>query len=280
MRITSGDNVEIWARVSSGRPPGVLRPGDVPRPESVDEVAAWAGSEDFRRTVLIAAPILWVALPLAALGFLIQQAIADPTGQGWNTSFFGESVDVWPSWFLWLVWIAVSLWLLGAVGVLLLRTSAWRALDAENARIFAHGRAHSVHRMSVDHDDGEAGWATYVALDHRLDDRRAARIHEAFERWLAGSGTPPSGSAPISSEALFGPQAKGGYFFLHLPVSQAAGETTEHQWVLITDPPGSAGPLDPGDDAPEVIVTPVPVPKRLRRIRARLRRKAERRRAP
>ena len=271
MHTTTGSDVDIWGRVVAGGPPGILRPGPVPRPESVEEVAAWAGSEGFRRVELIFAPVFWVLLPLAALGFLIQQAIADPTGQGWNKSFFGESVEVWPSWFLWLVWIGMGVWLLIAVGVLLLRTSAWKDLGVENRRIFEHGVAHSIHRASVDHDDGEAGgWATYIALDHRLGDRQAARIHEAFEQWLRSGGLPPSGSAPVSSATLFGAQAKGGYFFLHLPVSQTAGSTTEHQWMLITEP-------SDGERTGDVIVTPVPVWKRLRKIRAKLRRQIEKR---
>lgn len=272
MQTTPGSYAEIWERVIAGRPPGVQRPSSVPRPESVDEVAAWAGSEDFRRTVLVTAPVFWVLLPLAALGFLIQQTVTDPTGQGWNKSFFGETVEVWPAWFLWLVWIAVGLWLLVAVCVLALRLGAWRRLDSENQWIYEHGIAHSIHPASVSYDDGEGGtWATHIALDHRLGYRQAARIHEAFEQWLAVTGTPPSGSGPISSETLFGPQAKGGYYFLHLPVSQTGGEPAEHQWVLITESPASDG------EARDVIVTPVPVPKKREKIRSMLRRRAERR---
>ncbi|WP_300267700.1 hypothetical protein [Microbacterium sp.] len=70
---------------------------------------------------------------------------------------------------------------------------------------------------------------------------------------------------------MFGSQATGGYFILQLPVSQTADETTEHQWMLITEPRN-------GDDggAGDVIVTPVPVAKRLKKIRTRLQQKAER----
>ncbi len=256
MRTTTGSYAEIWARVLTGRPRAVQRPGPAPRPESVDEVAAWAGSEDFRRTQFIHAPVFWVALPVVALGFLIWGIVTDPAdGQPWN---------------FWLVWVAVGVWLLVAVGVLLLRQSVWRDLGVENQWILQRGIAHSIHRASVDYDDGEAGgWATYIALDHRLEDRHAARIHEAFEQWLRLPGLPSSGSGPISSESLFGSAATGGYYFLHLPVSQTAGEDTEHQWLLITEP------RDGDDD--EVIVTPVPVRKQLTKIRAKLRRRAEKR---
>lgn len=271
MRTADGSCAEIWERVIAGRSPDILRPGPVPRPDSVEEVAAWAGREDFRRTVFVAAPVFWVILPLSALGLLVWGIVTAP-GEGWTGDLF-DGEDSGQPWNFWLVWAGVGVWLLIAIGVLLLRLSVWRHLGAENARIFEHGVAHSIHRASVDYDDGEAaGWPTYIVLDHRLDDRQATRIHEAFEQWLKTSGTPPSGSGPISSETLFGSRARGGYFFLHLPVSQTAGETAEHRWLLITEPSGS-------DDAGGVTATPVPVPKRLRRIRSRLRRKAERRRS-
>lgn len=59
----------------------------------------------------------------------------------------------------------------------------------------------------------------------------------------------------------------GGYSILHLPVSSIDGATADHEWVLLTEPQG--------DDL-RVLVTPVPVPKKLARIRRRLRRKAAR----
>lgn len=262
------DPAKVWEHTTTAGSPGLTRPTDVPRPESVDEVSIWAGSEDLRRTVLVHAPVFWVLLPIIAIMFLLHQTITDPTGTGWNITINGEYHDSWPAWVPWLAWIGVGAWLLIAIGVLLLRLIVLRDLGAENERIFEHGVAHSIHRACVDYDDGEASWATYIALDHRLDDRRAARIHAAFEQWLRLSGAPPSASKPISSMTLFGAQAQGGYFFLHLPVSQAAGATTEHEWMLITEPE---------DGSDEVVVTPVPVRKRLRRIRKRLRRKAARR---
>ncbi|GAA5154124.1 hypothetical protein GCM10025768_24830 [Microbacterium pseudoresistens] len=262
---------EVWARVAESRPRGAARPIDVPRPESVDEVTVWAGSEDSRRVQLIYAPIFWVVLPLAAFGLLIQQAITDPTGEHVNIVIEDQSVESWPVWLLWIFWGGASIWLLIAVGVLVVHLSIFRGLHAENEWIFTHSVAYSIHRASVDYDDGESsGWATYIALDHRLDRRQAARIHEAFEQWLRVAGLPPSGSGPISSEALFGASAKGGYFILHLPISQTAGARVENQWILITEPRDT-------DDGDEVIVTPVPTPKKLQGIRARLHRKAARR---
>lgn len=264
------DHAGMWASVSASMPTTLDRPRDVPRPESVNEVTRWAGSEDLRRTELVYAPVFWVILPLAAIGFLIHQTITDPTGAGWSITINGESRNSWPAWVPWLAWIGVSIWLLIAVGVLLLRLSVLRDLRDESEWIFEHGLAHSIHRSSVDYDDGEARWATYIALDHRLDDQQATRIHAAFEEWLSQAGLPPSGSKPISSETLFGAEAKGGYFILHLPVSQTAGVTADHRWMLITEP---------HDDESDVIVTPVPVPKRLARIRRRLHGKSERRSA-
>ncbi len=265
---TPGAQAGIWADVLVSKPARLDRPRDVPRPESVEEIARWAGSEDLRRVELVYAPVFWVLLPVAAIAFLVHQAITDPTGAGWSITVNGESRDSWPVWVPWLAWIGVSVWLLIAVSVLLFRLSLLRDLRDESEWIFEHGVAHSIHRASVDFDDGEASWATYVALDHRLDDRQAARIHTALQQWIIAEGLPPSGSKPISSTTLFGEQAQGGYFILHLPVSTTAGETTEHKWLLITQPQ---------DDESGVIVTPVPIAKKLAKIRRKLHRKAERR---
>jgi len=270
-RADSPDHSWIWSNALASGPPLLARPRDAPEPESVDEVARWAGSEDSRRVELVYAPVFWVFLSLTAIGFLIFQTVTDPTGSGWNITINGESRDTWPAWVPPLAWVGVSVWLFVAVGVLLFRLSLLRDLHAENEWIFEHGVAHSTHRSSVDYDDGEARWATYIALDHRLDDRQAARIHAAFEEWLAREGLPPSGSKPISSQALFGAQAAGGYFVLHLPVSAIAGDTAEHQWIVLTEPRQNA------DSSGGVIVTPVPVPKKLERIHRKLRRRAERR---
>ncbi|SHY73325.1 Uncharacterised protein [Mycobacteroides abscessus subsp. bolletii] len=267
---TPSDHSVIWASASASMPTTLDRPHDVPRPESVDEISRWAGSEDLRRTELVYAPVFWVFLPLAVIGFLIYQMITDPTSAGWSITANGASRDTWLAWVPWLAWIGVTVWLLIAVGVLLLRLSALRDLRVENAWVYGHGVAHSIHRACIDYDDGEARWATYIALDHRLDDGQAATIHAAFELWLFQAGLPPSGSKPISSETLFGEQAQGGYFILHLPVSTTAGETTAHKWLLITQPQ---------DDERDVIVTPVPIPKKLAKIRRTLHRKAARRSA-
>lgn len=263
----SGEDAGIWARDPASMPPRLDRPRDAPRAESVDEVARWAGSEDLRRTALVYAPVFWVVLPLAAIAFLIYQTVTDPTGAGWNITVNGESRDSWPDWVPWLAWIGASVWLLIALGELFLRLSVLRNLRAENEWIFEHGVVHSIHRASLDYDDGEARWATYIALDHRLDDRQATRIHAAFEEWLSRKGLPPARSNPLSSATLFGAPAEGGYFILHLPVSAIAGTTAEQEWVLITEP---------REGSDEVTITPVPVPKKLQKIRRKLRRKSGR----
>lgn len=264
--VTPGNPTGIWASTSASSPASLNRPHDVPRPESVEEVARWAGSEDLRSTELVHAPVFWVFLPLAVLGYLIWGMITDP-GEGWTGNLFDDA-NSGQLWNFWLIWVGVGVWLLIAIGVLFVRLSIFRSLRAENEWIFERGVAHSIHRASLDYDDGEARWATYIALDHRIGDQQAARIHLAFEQWLSQVGLPPSRSKPISSETVFGSQAKGGYFILRLPVSQAAGATTEHQWTLFTEPRDGEG---------EVLVTPVPVPKKLRRIRRKLHRKAARR---
>lgn len=255
-----------WSMAASPRR-GLNRPRDVPRPESVEEVARWAGSGDLRSTQLVHAPLFWVALPLVAVSALIWGTTVDP-GEGWTGNLFDDDFDGQP-WNAWVVWVAVGVWLFVAVGVLVLRLSVLNDLRAENEWIFRHGIAYSIHRASADLDDGEAtGWPTYIALDHRLDEERAARIHRAFELWLAQSGMPPSGSKPITSTSLFGAHVAGGYFVLHLPVPQTAGVTAEHRWILITET------QDAGED---LIMTPVPVPKKLHKIRRRLHQRAARR---
>lgn len=154
------DQAEIRVSRSESPRARLVRPRDVPRPESVDEVSMWPGSEDLRSTVLVYAPAFWVALPLAALCFLIQQPLTDPTGAGWSITINGESRDSWPGGVPWLASIGVSVWLLIAVGVLLLRLSVLRDRRAENEWIYTRGVAHSIHRASVDLDDGEASRAT------------------------------------------------------------------------------------------------------------------------
>lgn len=263
------DQTGIWERAVASRPRRLARPDDVPRPESADEVARWAGREDLRRTQLVYAPVFWVVLPLAATTVLVWGTITDP-GEGWTGNLFDSDADGQP-WNFWLVWVAVGVWLLIAVGVLLLRRSVLRTLRAEDQWVFEHGVAHSIHRTTTDYDDGEARWATYVAIDHRIGDRQAALIHQAFELWLTQVRPLRSGSSPIASASLFGAQASGGYFLRDLPISQLSEATTEHEWMLIT-PPGEAND--------EVIVTPVPTAKHLQRIRRRLRRAAARRPRP
>lgn len=266
-RAPDGRRPDIWADVAASTPRPLDRPTDVPEPESLEEVARWAGSEDLRATVLVGAPVFWVILPLAVIGFLTWGTVTDP-GDGWAGNLFDDDADG-ELWNFWQVWVAVGVWLLVAVGVLLLRLSVLRDLRAENAWILAHGVAHSIHRASITYDDGEACWATYVAVDHRIDDRQAARIFEAFERWIRQEGLPPAGSEPLSSADVFGAQAAGGWFILHLPISQVAGSTAEQRWMLIAPPQG-------GEEDGGALVTPVPVPKTLHRMRRRLRRRAER----
>lgn len=259
---------DTWARAAGAHPPRLRRSVNVPHPQSAEEASLWAESEGFRRTQFIHAPVFWVVLPLAAIGFLIHQSITDPTGANVNITINGESVDSWPAWLVWLFWIAAGIWLLIAVGVLIVSLRIFADLRLDDAWANEHGVAYSIHRSSFDDDsEGGEGWHTYIALDNRLDDQQAERIYAALEQWLSTVGLPPSGSGPISSARLFGADAVGGYFFLRLPVSQAAGADTPYRWMLIAEP---------RNDDDEVIVIPVPVKKRMQKLRARLRARAAR----
>src|SRR5690625_6287646 len=77
----------------------------------------------------------------------------------------------------------LTVWLLIMVGVLVVRLSVFRGLRAENRWVFEHGVPYSIHRSSVDYDDGEtSGWPTYIALNHRLDfrqDRKSTRLNSS-----------------------------------------------------------------------------------------------------
>jgi len=268
-RFDPSEASDDWIAVSAEEPPPIRRPRDVPAPVSADEVGAWANASDMRRTELVRAPIFWVVLPVAALAFLAQQAITDPTGEAWGKQFNGEYVDEWPVWFLWCVWIGAFVWLLSAVAVLVNRRRMMREAGRDDEHVFELGAACSIHRASVDYDDGECtGWPTYIALDHRLPDRHAALVHAAFERWLAREGVPEADPGRIRSESLFGEKAAGGYFFRSLPGIQISGTTTERRWLLVAESRVGGA---------ELLVVPVPVGARFRRIRERALRRAARR---
>lgn len=162
------------------------------------------------RVELIRAPAFWGLLPLAAIAFLISQTVTDLTNSGWSIIMSGESRDTPPGGVSPRVWIGVGAWLLVAAGLLLFRLSLLRYSHVENERNFEHGVAHSIHRSSAGCDDDEERPATSIALDHRLDDRHAARLHAAFAAWLARAGQPHSGSKPASSQMLFFTQATSG----------------------------------------------------------------------
>ncbi|MDQ0613448.1 hypothetical protein QF046_001089 [Microbacterium sp. W4I4] len=261
------DPQSIWAGTLN--PPRVSRRAErAPRPESAEEVGLWEDSHGFARTELIYAPIFWVCLPLAAIVFLGFEAVHDPTGEKWSKNFFGESADVWPTWFLWCVWIGAFIWLLIAVGVLLLRLSVRKDDLAEHVRIFQHGIPCTIHRAPHDRSGGDGDSSpTFIALDHRLDEHQAARIHEALRNWIAKVGDGWLDDI-IPAERLFGPEARGGWYLPWIPGFGSAEDFAAHQWVLIT------APKDPEDPAPTV--TTIPQSDAFRRLRAKARRKAER----
>lgn len=255
----------VWASAMAVRFRRVGGRTDPPRPESVEEVALWTRSE-IRRVDLIYAPVFWVLLPIAALGYLIWGISADAS-EPWMGSLLQD--DTGEPWNFWETWIGVGIWFLVTVGILIMRLRRLPDVQVRNRWIFEHGVAHSAHRTSVDYDDSDVGrQPTYIALDHRLDDRAAARIYEAFEIWLEAGGMPPSGSGPISSATLFGAQAKGGYFFIHIPIDESAGRSAQHRWMLITEP---------RDGEAAVIVTPIPARTDFHEVRDKARLRAARR---
>lgn len=270
-----GDHEATWALTSSQTVPSVTRASNVPYPESVEEVAKWEDPDGFNRTELVYAPILWLLFPIAALGYLIYETITDPTGSEWSITVNDENVDAWPEWMLWLIWIGVFVWLLIAIGILVFRRQLIAEAHADNEWIYRHGIVYSVHRSPYDSNDGEGGtWPTFIALDHRLPDDSAARIHFGLKSWLSNRevqeylGSSSAGAATvISSTDLFGIDATGGYYLHSIPGFGTAADFEAHDWVIITPPRGD-------DQIPTI--TKVPQEKRLQRIRTRLRRRAAR----
>lgn len=146
----------------------------------------------------------------------------------------------------------------------------------DNQWIFEHGTAHTIHRSPFTRDGGEGFISpTFIAIDHRVDDAQAARIHQALHTWLS-DGTvqeqlshrtlrQPQGV--IVAQEIFGPEATGGYYVESVPGFGSADDF-EAPWVLVTEP---------RDGQSEPNVTTVPYGKKLRRIRSKLRRRAARR---
>lgn len=273
-----GDPATMWAQAAASRLPTFVRPGRVPRPESVDEVARWEDPGGFDRTEFYYAPIFWVCLPVAALGVMIHGAITNPTGIGWSGNIFGESVQAGP-WSYWIVWLAVIIWLLGAIGVLVFRVRVVAPDARKDAEwIYATSVPHSIHPSPYKINDGEGGlWPTFIAIDHRIPDEKAARVFRALQAWLSQPEVQGElefgslqGRAPITSAELFGPFGDGGLYLGSIPGFGSAPAFLEHEWVLISEP------REPGG-AKEKHVTTVPTVEDLRKIRAKLHKTAERR---
>ncbi|WP_326698505.1 hypothetical protein OG909_14940 [Streptomyces sp. NBC_01754] len=267
-----GEPAVVWERVASSPVPHLERPREVPWPESAEEVARWEDPDDFGRIWHYYAPIFWVCLPLAALGYLIRGMITDP-GDGWTGNLFDDDSSG-QLWNFWLVWVGVLVWLVVAIGVLVLRVSMTGQVRRENEWIYRHGMPCTIHRSPYDRDGGESGrWPTFIALDHRLDDERAARIHRALSTWLGRAEVQAildvrPESTVISSSEIFGPEIEGGWYVETAPGFGTADEFAEHRWILVTEP------RDPQQNRPTV--TTVPLKKKLLKTRAKLRRKAAR----
>lgn len=267
-----GDPRGVWARAHRGLAPSIERSSDVPRPESVEEVAKWEDPDSFGRTELYHAPIFWVCLPLAALGFLIWGTITDP-GDGWTGNLFDDD-STGNIWNYWLVWVAVAIWLLIAIGVLVLRVYVASEVRADNRWIYQHGAPWTIHVSPLARSGGEGEtWPTFIGIDRRMPDEKAARIHAALRSWLSDAEVQhelDSGSlqtrSVIRSEELFGDDAAGGCFISSVPGFGSADHFAAHEWVLLTEPRDGQGG--------EPTVTTVPLEEKRQKIRRKLRAKS------
>ncbi len=271
-----GDPATVWGQAAERPVTDLVRRREVPRPESVEEVAKWEDPDGLGKFELSYAPAIWVLLPLAALGYLVWGTITNAEGHDWAGTVFGESVHG-PPWTLWLVWAGVGTWLLIALGVLVLRASLTSEVRGDNQWIFEHGIPHTIHRSPFTRDGGEGFTSpTLIAIDHRADDAQAARIHQALHAWLSDAavqehlthGSLRQPRQVVPTQEIFGPDAKGGYYLESAPGFGSSDDFEAHPWALITEP---------RDKRSEPNVTTVPRGKKLQRIRAKLRRKAARR---
>lgn len=289
-----GDPSTVWAQTLTARVPKLRRPRQVPWAQSIDEIAKWEDPDGFGRTELYHAPIFWVFLPVVALGFLIYGALTNADGIGWTASIFDETVQGGP-WNFWLVWVGVLLWLLVAVGVLVLHVGfVAPEVRKDNAWIYTHGIPCDIHLSPFGWSDGEGGSTpTWIAIDHRVPDEQAERIVCAFQAWLSHEevrGNLEFGSlrehAVIASSEVFGEEAAGGYFVGRIPAFGTAGDLEKYRWVIVTPPrPDESGDIITRDGSVDAgtesgwrhaRVTTVPAAKELRKFRERLRRKAAR----
>ncbi|MFG2564069.1 hypothetical protein ACGFR6_01360 [Streptomyces sp. NPDC048567] len=247
----------IWAAMS--RPaPVIRRAEDAPLPESVREVRLWEDSDSFARTELIHAPIFWVCLPVAAIGFLWFVTVNDASDAG-------------PDGFFRALWVAAFVWLLVSVGTLVLRLRIRREDLAGHERIHRHGVLCTLHRAPWDRSGGEGDSSpTFIALDHRLDDRAAERIHQALHTWITAVTAVDTSCLDeiLPAERLFGTEAKGGWYLPFVPGFGTSEDFAAHRWVLIT------APKDAEDAHP--VVTTVAQGKAFQRMRAKARRQTAR----
>ena len=247
----------IWAGMA--HPARVVRrTADAPWPESVKEVRLWEDSDSFARTQLIVAPIFWVCLPVAAIGFLWFLTVND-------------SSDAGPDGFFWALWVAAFIWLLVSIGVLVHRLSIRKDDLASHERIYRHGVLCTLHRAPWDRSGGEGDtYPTFIALDHRLDDHGAARIHQALRTWITAVTTIDTSCLDevVPAEQLFGTEAEGGWYLPSISGFGTAEDFAAYQWVLITAPKDS--------EAAHLMVTTVPQGKVFRRMREKAHRQVER----
>ena len=221
-----------------------------------------------------------MCLPLAALGFLIWGTITDP-GEGWTGNLFDDD-SIGDLWNYWLVWVAVVVWLLVAIGVLLIRVAVAADVRADNRWIYEHGVPWTIRVSPFARSGGEGeSWPTFIGIDHRLSDERAARIDAALRSWLSDAEVQwelDSGAlqrrSVIRSEELFGDDVAGGCYIAAVPGFGSADHFAAHEWVLLTEPRDRD---DVRDAAGEPTVTTVPLEEKRRKFRRKLRAKDARR---
>lgn len=235
----------VWISVSAL--PAFAWPLDPPRPESVDEVAAWGDADSFVHSGYFRPEFFWAIGAVLAAGVL-----------GWHV----VEADVMREDAAWFFPAAIAFLLVLAV-VWIVRVRRPLRVGEDAHRIFDTGVLCAVRRCSSDSGDSDSGMAeTFIVLDHRMGDRRAWRTFRALDAWADRITSADLDNRIVSSEELFGPDKRGGWFISSGVGLGAFATQGEQRWVIVTDL-GEASPH----------VTTVPYAETRADIRARLRRR-------
>ena len=241
----------LWASASAL--PAFAWPLDPPRPESVEEVAAWDAEDSFISRGYFCPEVLWAIL-----------AVLAAAGLGWYEIAEGASED--DAW----IFLALIVVLLGAACVWIIRARRPLRVGEEAQRIFDTGVLCGVRRCTREWFDSESAVRTsFIVLDHSLSDRRAWRTFRALDAWAEQASASVLETRIVSSEELFGAVRRGGWVMPSGIVGLSDYETlSEPRWVIVTEP---------GETYPHVTTVPyaetrADIRVRLRRPNARVRR--------